>query len=410
MSMGTLGFEWTVALRFLREGRMQTALIIGGAAVGVGVIYFITAVLAGVQADLIQRVTGAQAHIVLKPPEETVAPLVAATADAPRVASIQARPQRLTTIDGWTTLARQTETTAGVVAVAAVATGAALAIKGNASRSIVVLGTDLDQYMRVVRLDDKLTQGVLRLEPGEALIGIELARDLGAVLGDRFRVQSAENASQVFQIRGLLDLGSRELNRRYVYVDLRGAQSLLNIPGRITNIDVAVGNIMRAEHIAARLRAQSGQLVESWIQTNNQVFTAINNQNIMTLLIRIFVTVVVALGIASVLVVSVVQKRKEIGILRAIGATRAQMLRVFLLQGAIVGILGALAGSALGLALVSFFSRVLRSASGTPLFTLEFDVHLIGIFVASAAVLGLIAAVLPARNAADLDPAQAIRG
>jgi lipoprotein-releasing system permease protein len=140
------------------------------------------------------------------------------------------------------------------------------------------------------------------------------------------------------------------------------------------------------------------------------VFTAINNQNIMTLLIRIFVTVVVALGIASVLVVSVVQKRKEIGILRAIGATRAQMLRVFLLQGAIVGILGALAGSALGLALVSFFSRVLRSASGTPLFTLEFDVHLIGIFVASAAVLGLIAAVLPARNAADLDPAQAIRG
>jgi lipoprotein-releasing system permease protein len=410
MSMGTLGFEWTVALRFLREGRMQTALIIGGAAVGVGVIYFITAVLVGVQSDLISKVTGAQAHIVLKPPEETVAPLVAATAEAPRVASVQARPQRLTTIDGWTALARQTATTPGVVAVAAVATGAALAIKGNASRSIVVLGTDLNQYMHVVRLDDKLTQGVLRLEPGEALIGVELARDLGAVLGDRFRVQSAESASQVFQIRGLLDLGSRELNRRSVYVDLRGAQSLLNIPGRITNIDVAVGNIMRAEQIAARLRAQSGQLVESWIQNNNQVFAAINNQNIMTLLIRVFVTIVVALGIASVLVVSVVQKRKEIGILRAIGATRAQMLRVFLLQGAIVGILGALAGSALGLALVSFFSRVLRSASGTPLFTLEFDVNLIGIFVVAAAVLGLFAAVLPARNAAELDPAQAIRG
>lgn len=409
-TMGRLGFEWTVALRFLREGRMQTALIIGGAAVGVGVIYFITAVLVGVQSDLIRRVTGAQAHIVLKPPEETVAPLIAATAESPRLASVQARPQRLTTIDGWTTLARQTETTPGVVAVAAVATGSALAIKGNASRSIVLLGTDLNQYMRVVRLDDKLIQGVLRLEPGEALIGMELARDIGAVLGDRFRVQSAEGGSQVFQIRGLLDLGSRELNRRYVYVDLRGAQSLLNIPGRITNIDVAVGDIMRAEQIAARLRAQSGQLVESWIQTNNQVFAAINNQNIMTLLIRVFVTVVVALGIASVLVVSVVQKRKEIGILRAIGATRAQMLRVFLLQGAIVGIVGALVGSALGLALVGIFSRVLRSASGEPLFSIDFDPQLIGIFVAAAALLGLIAAVLPARNAAGLDPAQAIRG
>jgi len=408
--MGALGFEWTVALRFLREGRMQTALIIGGATVGVAVIFFITAVLVGVQSDLIRRVTGSQPHIILKPPEETVSPLIAATPGAPRVASVQARPQRLTTIDGWPVLARQTEATPGVVAIAAVASGSALAIKGDATRSIALLGTDLERYMRVVRLDDKLAQGVLRLEPGDALVGIELARDLGAALGDRFRVQSADGTSQVFLIRGILDLGTRELNRRYVYVDLRAAQSILGIPGRITNIDVAVGDIMRADHIAARLRAQSGQFIETWIQTNQQVFAAITNQNIMTLLIRVFVTIVVALGIASVLVVSVVQKRKEIGILRAIGATRAQMLRVFLLQGAIVGVAGALLGSGLGLLLVSIFSRILRSASGTPLFTLTFDAGLIVIVVVVSAVLGLIAAVLPARNAAHLDPAQAIRG
>jgi lipoprotein-releasing system permease protein len=408
--MGALGFEWTVALRFLREGRMQTALIIGGATVGVAVIFFITAVLVGVQSDLIRRVTGAQPHIILKPPEETVSPLIASTPDAPRVASVQARPQRLTTIDGWPVLARQTEATPGVIAIAAVASGSALAIKGDATRSIALLGTDLKRYMRVVRLDDKLAQGVLRLEPGDALVGLELARDLGAALGDRFRVQSADGTSQVFLIRGILDLGTRELNRRYVYVDLRAAQSILGIPGRITNIDIAVGNIMRADLIAARLRAQSGQLIETWIQTNQQVFAAINNQNIMTLLIRVFVTIVVALGIASVLVVSVVQKRKEIGILRAIGATRAQMLRVFLLQGAIVGVAGALLGSGLGLVLVSIFSRLLRSASGTPLFSLQFDPGLIGIVVAVSAVLGLLAAVLPARNAAHLDPAQAIRG
>ncbi len=408
--MGALGFEWTVALRFLREGRMQTALIIGGATVGVSVIFFITAVLVGVQSDLIQRVTGAQPHIILKPPEETVSPLIAATPEAPRVASVQARPQRLTTIDGWPVLARQTEATPGVIAIAAVASGSALAIKGDATRSIALLGTDLKHYMRVVRLDDKLAQGVLRLEPGDALVGNELARDLGAVLGDRFRVQSADGISQVFLIRGILDLGTRELNRRYVYVDLRAAQSILGIPGRITNIDVAVGDIMRADLIAARLRAQSGQLIETWIQTNQQVFAAINNQNIMTLLIRVFVTIVVALGIASVLVVSVVQKRKEIGILRAIGATRAQMLRVFLLQGVIVGVAGALLGSGMGLLLVSIFSRILRSASGTPLFSLHFDPGLIGIVVVVSAVLGLLAAVLPARNAAHLDPAQAIRG
>lgn len=408
--MNALGFELTVALRFLREGRMQTALIIGGAAIGVAVIFFITAVLTGVQGDLIKRVTGAQAHIVIKPPEEIVAPLVAGDADGSRLSSIQARPQRLTTIDGWPAMARATETTEGVIAVAPVATGSGLGIKGEASRSVVIVGTELERYLRVVRLDDKVKAGVLVIEPGDALIGIELAKDLGAVLGDRFRVQTAQGGSEVFRIRALLDLGSRELNRRYVYTDLRAAQSLLGIPGRITNLDVAVRDIMHAEIISAQLRAQSGQLIESWIQTNNQVFAAIKNQDIMTLLIRFFITVVVALGIASVLVVSVVQKRKEIGILRAIGATRRQMLGVFLLQGVMVGVGGALLGSGLGMLLVSLFSRILRNAEGQALFSLTFDFRLIGYVVVGAAVLGLMAAVLPARNAARLDPAQAIRG
>ena len=408
--MTALGFELTVALRFLREGRMQTALIIGGAAIGVAVIFFITAVLTGVQGDLIKRVTGAQPHVVIKPPEEIVAPLIAGSDAAPRLATVQARPQRLTTIDGWPALARAAEMTEGVFAVAPVASGSALGIKGDASRSVVILGTDLEHYLRVVRLDDKVKAGVLQLEPGDALIGIELAKDLGAVLGDRIRVQSAQGVSEVLRVRALLDLGSRELNRRYVYTDLRVAQSLLGIPGRITNLDLSVRDIMRADEVAGRLRAQSGQLIETWIQTNNQVFAAIKNQDIMTLLIRTFITIVVALGIASVLVVSVVQKRKEIGILRAVGATRRQMLGVFLLQGVIVGVGGALFGSGLGLLLVSLFSRILRTAEGQALFSLQFDFGLIGIVTVGAAILGLIAAVLPARTAARLDPAQAIRG
>ncbi|MBM3344431.1 MAG: ABC transporter permease, partial [Betaproteobacteria bacterium] len=134
------GFELTVALRFLREGRMQTALIIGGAAVGVAVIYFITAVLTGVQADLIKRVTGSQPHVVLKPPQETAAPLIAGDEAAPRWPSVQARPQRLTTLDGWPTLMRQAESAAGVSAAAPIASGGALAVKGDASRSVVIIG------------------------------------------------------------------------------------------------------------------------------------------------------------------------------------------------------------------------------------------------------------------------------
>ena len=402
-------FEFTVALRFLREGSMQTALIVGGAAVGVGVIYFITAILAGVQADLIRRVTGAQPHVVIKPPEEIAAPLIASADGAPRVPSVQARPQRLTTIDGWPAMLRRVESAPGVLAVAPVASGGALAVKGDSTRSVIITGTELARYQRVVRLDDKVVQGALRLEAGDALIGVDLAKDLGAQLGDRFRVQSSDGRSEVLQIRALLDMGSREANRRTVYAGLRPAQSLLNISGRITHIDVAAQDLMQAAEVAARLRALTGQQVESWMQTNAQVFTALGNQTIMSQLIRIFVAIVVVLGIASVLVVSVVQKRKEIGILRAVGATRGQMQRVFLLQGAVVGFTGALVGTAFGLALVGLFSGILRSASGTPLFELSFDFGLTFMVLGAATVLGVVASVLPARDAARLDPAQAIR-
>jgi lipoprotein-releasing system permease protein len=283
-------------------------------------------------------------------------------------------------------------------------------VKGDSTRSIIIIGTELERYQRVVQLDDKLLQGALRLDAGDAMIGMDLAKDLGAALGDRFRVLSADGRSEVFQVRALLDMGSRELNRRTVYSGLHPAQSLLNITGRVTSLDMAVDDFMGAEDVAARLRAQTGQQVESWMQVNTQVFAAIGNQNIMTRLIRTFVAIVVVLGVASVLVVSVVQKRKEIGILRAVGATRAQMLRVFLMQGAIVGFSGALFGTVFGLMLVSIFSRVLLSASGTPLFTLEFDFVLMFLVTIGATVLGVMAAVLPARSAANLDPAQAIRG
>ena len=408
--MAALGFELTVALRFLREGRMQTALIIGGAAVGVAVIYFITAVLVGVQTDLIKRVTGAQPHVVLKPPEDTVAPLVATTPEGARIASVQARPQRLTTIDGWPALLRQTEATPGVTAVAPVASGGALAVKGDASRSIVVIGTDIDRYKRVVKFDDKIVQGVLRLEAGDAMIGIDLAHDLGAVLGDRIRVQSVEGASEVFQVRALLDLGTRELNRRYVYTALRPAQSLLNISGRITNIDVAVDDIMRADEVAARLRAQSGQQIESWIQTNRQVFAAIGNQDIMTLLIRVFVTIVVVLGIASVLVVSVVQKSKEIGILRAMGTSRGQILRLFLVQGGAMGLAGSVLGSLLGYVFLLVWQGIAKNPDGTQLFIIEIPPLLFAAAAVGATLVGILSAIVPARQAARLDPAVAIRG
>ena len=137
--------------------------------------------------------------------------------------------------------------------------------------------------------------------------------------------------------------------------------------------------------------------------------TALNAQSISTTLIRSVVMVVVVLGIASVLVVSVVQKQREIGILRAMGAQQGQILRVFLIQGALVGLLGSILGTGLAMGMIKLFTTFVRGADGLPLFAITLPPGTALQVVALALAAGLLAAVAPARRAARMDPAQAIR-
>jgi len=405
-------FEWVVALRFLREGRFQTWLIITGVAVGVAVVIFITALVTGLQSNTIRRTLGAQAHIVVRPAEEVARPQHAPGDGQAILPKIEARAQRLKSVDQWQALIPVLEATRGVEAVSPLVTGPGFATRGDANKSIALFGVEPARYNRIVGIYDKVVAGTFRVEPGEAVIGKDLAKDLGLSVGDRFRLVTAEDGPSVsdpFIVTGMVDLGVRDLNRRTVYVGFRTAQNLLRLPGGASQIDLTVDDLFAAEQVAQRLSAQTGLTVESWMKTNEQLLSALNAQTITTRLIRAFVLVIVALGIASVLVVSVVQKRKEIGILRAMGATRGKVERVFLLQGVIVGAVGSVFGTGLAVAWLEVFVRYAKNADGSPLFDLRFTPDLLGGAALVAIVVGLVAAYAPARRAAQLDPAQAIR-
>jgi lipoprotein-releasing system permease protein len=127
-------------------------------------------------------------------------------------------------------------------------------------------------------------------------------------------------------------------------------------------------------------------------------------------MIRIFVALSVAAGIASVLVVSVVQRQKEVGILRAMGGSRGQIMRIFLIQGAVVGLLGSLMGSTLALGLLSVWKLIAKNPDGTPMFVIEMSPSLFFWSALIAMLTGLLAAATPAIRAARLDPVVAIRG
>jgi lipoprotein-releasing system permease protein len=406
------GFELRVALRFLREGRMQTVLIIVGVAAGVAVIAYISALISGLQSNTLAKTLGAQAHITLRAPDDLVIPAAPALPGTAALTETQPRAQRLRSVANWQALVPLLERLPEVAGVSPMVSGSGLALRGEASQAIALMGVDLDRYDRVVGLRSKVVSGTARLSPGEAIVGRELASDLGVRVGDRLTVQTSGaggTVSDSVRVTALVDLGVKDLNRRTVIVPLRAAQSLLALPGGASQLDLTLKDVWVAQTLARALQMQFPYKIESWQESNAQLVSALNAQSISTSIIRGVVLAVVVLGIASVLVVSVVQKGREIGILRAMGATRGQVLRVFLVQGAVVGALGSVLGLLLAVGLIWVFTHFVRGSDGLPLFSIALPLGMALQIALIASVCGVLAAVAPARRAAALDPAQAIR-
>ncbi len=403
-----LGFERQVAIRFLREGRMQTILIIMGVAAGVAVVAYISALITGLQSNTLEKTLGAQAHITISALDDAVAPARTHVEGEDAITETQPKTQRLRSVSNWQVLVPILEAMPEVLAVSPSVTGAGLAVRGEASKSISLIGVELERYEKIVHLQSKVVAGQARLSAGEGIIGRDLATDLGVRIGDRLNISTGMTSDSV-RVTALVDLGVRELNRRTVIVPLRTAQSLTNLPGGATNVDITLRDVWNAQTLATDLALRYPYKVESWQVTNAQLVSALNAQSVSTALIRGVVMLVVVLGVASVLVVSVVQKRREIGILRAMGATQGQVLRIFLLQGSIVGALGSILGIIFAVLLIAAFTAFVRGSDGLPLFVITLAPSLALQIASIATVCGILAAIAPARSAAKLDPAQAIR-
>ncbi len=395
--------EWTIATKFLREGKAQSTLILVGIAVGVAVIVFLTALITGLQGNIINRTLGTQAHIKVQPTEEINRILPPADGSVQLVLDNK-RAQRLRAINNWQQVRDVLDTLPHVTAVSPVISGPAFARRGEALQSVALVGIDAARYQRIIPIQDDIIDGVFRIGTGDTVIGKQLAADLGLRVGDKLRLDGGQGRESVVNVAGIFELGVRELDSRYVYLDLKQAQSLLNLPGAATVIDITVDDIFTAQTIAARIARLTGLKAESWMETNGQLMNALRSQSLSTQMISAFVALSVALGIASVLSVSVVQRTREIGILRAMGTTRRQMLWVFLVQGALFGLAGSLLGGVAGYGLVGAFNTF-----GPKLFFIPMNPWLLVAAAALATVAGVVSAAVPARRAARLDPVEAIR-
>lgn len=395
--------ESTIAIKFMRQGRTQTALILVGISVGVSVIVFITALIMGLQSNIVARTLGTQSHIKVQPPDEKNK-VVAPPAGTLSLTLEDKRAQRLRTIINWLEVRDTLDVLPEIKAVSPVVSGPAFARRGDVFKSISIVGIDPVRYEKIIPISTDIISGQFRVGAGDAVIGKLLADDLGLRAGNKLRIESGQGRSAVVTVAGIFELGVRDIDSRFVYLDLKQTQSLLGLYGGVNQIDVTVNEIFAADVIAARIARLTGLKAESWMETNAQLMNALSSQSLSTSIITIFVGLSVALGIASVLAITVTQRTREIGILRAMGTRRGQMLLVFLIQGAILGLIGSAIGGLLGYALVGAFNTF-----GPKLFYIPLPLALIPAAMAMATLAGVLSALAPAWRASRLDPVVAIR-
>ncbi len=402
-------FVWTMAVRFLREGRHQSVLIVVGAAVGVAVMVFLTALIGGVQSNLIDKTLGSISHVTLSEGEVAPRALMAETADTVVFRTVQPPAQPLSTIANWPAHLRSLSALPEITASCPVLSGPGTARKGQGVEPVVVNGVDTERYNRVIPIAHRMATGGFTLRGSDVIIGASLADTLGAMVGDKIRIEGLTDRSAVLTVAGIFDLENREANSRWAFVTLTTAQSLLDVPGGVSQILLRVSDIFQAEEIAGRAAWQTGLYAESWMGQNAELLSALRSQDSSSSMIQFFVVLAVALGIASVLYVSVVQKSKEIGILKAMGTRSATVVRIFIAQGLLVGVIGSLIGCALGAGLAIAFRDLSTDPEGAPLLPIVLTAPL---FIRSSVIAFLssgLAGIAPARRASRLNPVEVIR-
>ena len=194
--------EWTIALKFLREGKAQSTLILVGIAIGVAVIVFLTALLTGLQGNIIQRTLGTQAHIKVQPPEERNL-IWPAPAGQVQLVLENKRAQRLRSINNWPQVVQALDALPEVTAVSPIISGPAFVRRGDALQSAALVGIDPARYSRIIPIQDSLVAGHFRVGAGDTVIGRQLATDLGVQVGDKLRLDGGQGRDSVVNVAGI---------------------------------------------------------------------------------------------------------------------------------------------------------------------------------------------------------------
>jgi lipoprotein-releasing system permease protein len=413
-------FALSVAFRQLICHRRQTLLSIGVVATSVTLIIFTAALIRGVQSRLVTTITDSIPHVRIMPEERQ--PEVLWERPAPGdatlyVGTVPKLEQRLRKIEGWPPWLERIEALQPdeVTALTPSIEGSVVIARESKKLSVRLVGAVPAVYNRIIDLQQNLVAGRFAgLSGGEAVIGLKLATDLGVTVGNRVSLLSEEGVGTTVTIAGIFETGFGSVDGGFIVVPVRDAQSLLRIGNAITGFGLKVRDVFSAEQIASELRQQLPFKVESWMQDNERTLSGLRAQSGSSAMIIFFTTASSGLAIAALMFMAVTGRYREIGILKAMGATAGQILRVFTLQGSILSLLGSAIGTLTALALLGWLGSLKTISPNTgrasELFPIALTLGHVLLGNGLAIGAGLIASVYPAWRASGVNPIEVIRG
>jgi len=407
-------FETTLAVRHLTTGGGQTVLTMGAVAAGVIVIIFLTALIFGMRARLTDMLTEAIPHVTVRVREHEPVPLSEIQDLNDRMSSsrIEKQAPQLKFIDDWQHAVDLIRTVPNVRIALPAVQGQGFASKGGNPLGVTVVGADPEQQDEVSPVTKNLINGrYVGLASDEVVIDYELAKELSVSVGDRIRVTSSAGNTESLMIAGIY---SRGQGRGAAYVTLRTGQSLFGVGNSVHVILVKVNKLFGSDEVADRIEAMLPYEARSWSREFPSFVSSLTVQAASAYLISGFSLIASSFAIASVLIVSVLQKSKQIGILKSIGATRKQILRIFTLEGLAIAIAGSLGGAIIGTLIVYLISLPLQMTSRPGHAPDQlFPVRVLPEFIIGAMVAAIIAtvfaALFPARRAAKMNPVDVMR-
>ena len=400
----TMRFDLKVALRYLTSNRLQSALLIGGVAIAVTVFTFNAALINGLAEFQIDRVVGSSSHVTIEPatPRPAVAPAPEGTE---RLVVSQVALERREQIKQWRSVERIIETLPGVTGVSYNIVGTGLVTRGEQTLPVSLKGVEPARLSAIAPIDQTLVEGEARLGLNDVLIGRKLALDLGIGVGQPIFITSNQGRERTLTVRGLYSTGVDSLDGRLAYVNLDTARVMFDLPEGLTEIELKLADIYAARDIARQLADTTGLEAIAWMDRNQRLREALEGQGNSGNIIKMFTLITIVVGVASALLLTTFRRRPEIGIMRSFGISQRFVLSVFMLQGALIGIIGSLVGCFLGWG----FSTLLASAGdGTRRLPVDPSLGQYDVALLLAAAASIAAALWPARAASRIDPVEAI--